>query len=147
MTHRKWRWGGRPLLGQVAIPLPRGPRRIFGTFNRKATTAAALCHYGFELLQLFIFHPQLVLHLQLFGVHSPLLFTKHQQHICKKQSEDSPRWCVHISQHNKNLSLDVYNLFRLKSQSAFNKLFLFNSINVKVWLIPTQKSRYFNRLI
>lgn len=83
ITHRKWWWWGRPLLGQVAISLSWRPVGLLWTLSGTATTAA-LCHYGFELLQLFILHPQLVLHLQLLGVHSPLLIRKRQRETMER---------------------------------------------------------------
>lgn len=78
-TYRQRRWWGRPLLVDVAISVSWGPLRLLWTLSRASTNsaaAAALRYYGLQLLQLFIFHPQLVLQFHLLGVYSSHLISK-----------------------------------------------------------------------
>ena len=67
-----YRYGGRGgrALGGDAVLLSRGAQRFL---RPRGGLSLALGDYGLQLLQLLVLHPQLILHLQLLGIHTPLL--------------------------------------------------------------------------
>ena len=64
ITYRRRRWRNRSLSSFLSVPLPRGSLWLF---------SFGFSNNSFQLFQFFIFHPEFILHLQLFSCHSTLL--------------------------------------------------------------------------
>lgn len=79
-TYRERGGGGRPPRGQAF--LPGGTILLCLTWwNVGATTNLALSHNGLELLQLLIFHQELVLHLHLHDINTSVLEVEGQRRL------------------------------------------------------------------
>lgn len=77
-TYRERRGGGRALCGEAVLS-GRTLRLSLTRWRFGATSGLALRHNGLELLQLLIFHQELVLHFHLHDINAPALHTERQQ--------------------------------------------------------------------